>query len=192
MKKKFYFQCRTCGHTIGSFAEWFALGQKCSQCGESKINTIYLTPENKLKDLINKNERPDSLWHYFDFLPLNNRKNIISDGEGISPIHRWEFMEEYAYCKYKLNLKVYINRNDYSPATGTFKDKGGSLAASVLKENGIKEYVVASTGNTANAFVNTFGKKTGNFLRTIFYCHKDGFWEKNFIHHKVLWGQKVI
>ena len=34
----------------------------------------------------------------------------------------------------------------------TFKDVAAALAASVMKENGIKEYCVASTGNTATAF----------------------------------------
>ena len=84
--------------------------------------------------------------------------NIITDGEGIAPIERWSFLEDYAKRKYGLNLEIFVNRNDKSFATGTFKDKGGAVAASVLKENGIKEYVVASTGNTAAAFAHYLAK----------------------------------
>ncbi len=186
MGQKFYFECRNCGHKIDSFEEWFAEGQKCPKCGESKIYTVYSTDKNKLKDLVTNCEKPDSLWHYFDFLPLNNRENIVSDGEGVAPIRRWKFMEDYAQRKYGLNLEVYVNRNDYSPATGTFKDKGGTLAASVLKENGIKEYVVASTGNTANAFAQYLAK--AGISATIF-MPQDALRE-NFVHIGAL-GQKV-
>ncbi|MDF1551237.1 MAG: pyridoxal-phosphate dependent enzyme, partial [Bacteroidales bacterium] len=152
MKQKFYFVCRSCGTKINSFKEWFSNNQACPSCGKSNIDTIYSTNKESIKKLISKDARPESLWHYFDFLPLNHRENIITEGEGVAPIERWGFLEDYAKRKYNLDLQIYINRNDKSFATGTFKDKGGALAASVLKEEGIKEYVVASTGNTATAF----------------------------------------
>ncbi len=158
MKQKFYFECQECNNTIESFKEWFASKQKCPKCGKSHIRTIYTTDKEKIKDLISKDAKPESLWHYFDFLPLNNRANIITEGEGIAPIERWKFLEDYAKRKYNLNLQIYINRNDKSFATGTFKDKGGAVAASVLKEQGVKEYVVASTGNTATAFAHYLSK----------------------------------
>ncbi len=149
---KFHFVCRTCGHQINNFADWFAGGQKCPKCGDNKINTVYSTPKERLLELINTKDEPKSMWHYFDFLPLNDTKNIITEGEGVAPIERWDFFEDYAKRKYGLDLQVYINRNDKSFATGTFKDKGGALGASVMKEQGVKEYVVVSTGNTASAF----------------------------------------
>ncbi len=152
MGKKFHFVCRSCGHEIDGFKEWFANGQKCPKCGDNKIYTVYHTDKNKLNELINSDEEPSSLWHYFDFLPLEHKENIVTQGEGATPIERWDIFEDYAKRKYGLNLQVYVSRNDLSPGTHTFKDKGAALAASVLKEHGIKEYVVASTGNTATAF----------------------------------------
>jgi threonine synthase len=47
---------------------------------------------------------------------------------------------------------VYVHRQDNNNATGSFKDLAGSMIASVLKENNIKDYVVASTGNIGVAF----------------------------------------
>lgn len=155
---KFYFKCRTCGNEIGGFNEWFSNNQKCPKCKDNKIYTVYTTPLERLKELISPENKPQSLWHYFDFLPLNNKNNIISEGEGVSSIERWNFLEKFAMQKYNLELQVFINRNDKSFATGTFKDKGGTLAASVLKEEGIKEYVVVSTGNTATAFAHYLAK----------------------------------
>jgi threonine synthase len=158
MNNKFHFECQICKTKINSFKEWFANNQKCPSCGKSHIKTIYSTDKEKFKELISKDAKPESLWHYFDFLPLNNKENIITEGEGIAPIERWKFLEEYAKRKYNLDLEIFVNRNDKSFATGTFKDKGGTLAASVLKEEGIKEYVVASTGNTATAFAHYLAK----------------------------------
>ena len=158
MEKKFYFECKTCGHRINGFKEWFANNQTCPKCNDHKINTVYSTNQEDIKSLISADAKPESLWHYFDFLPLENKENIITEGEGVAPIERWSFLEEFAKRKYNIDLNIYINRNDKSFATGTFKDKGGALAASVLKEHGIKEYVVASTGNTATAFAHYLAK----------------------------------
>jgi len=158
MNHKFHFECRECGTIIKDFAEWFANKQSCPNCGKSNIYTVYSTNNEKIKELIVKDANPQSLYHYFDFLPLKHKENIITEGEGVVPIERWAFLEEYALRKYNLNLKIYVSRNDKSFATGTFKDKGGSLAASVLKEEGIKEYVVVSTGNTATAFAHYLSK----------------------------------
>ncbi len=186
MGQKFHFVCRTCGYEINDFDEWFSHGQTCPKCGDNKIYTVYHTDKSKLKELIETDRKPDSLWHYFDFLPLNNRENIVSDGEGVAPIRRWKFLEDFAKDKYNLNVEVYVNRNDYSPATGTFKDKGASLAASVLKEHGIKEYVVASTGNTANAFAQYLAKAG---ISAVIFMPQDALRE-NFVHIGML-GQKV-
>ncbi|MFN8258590.1 MAG: pyridoxal-phosphate dependent enzyme [Bacteroidales bacterium] len=152
MGKKFYFQCRECGTKIEGFKEWFAANQACPSCKKSNVYTIYSTEKEKIKPLIANDAKPESLWHYFDFLPLENKENILTEGEGAVPIERWPFLENFAKRRYNLSLKVYVGRNDKSFATGTFKDKGGTLAASVMKEHGIKEYVVVSTGNTATAF----------------------------------------
>ena len=186
MNRKYYFECRSCGNKIDGFGEWFANGQKCPKCGKNLIYTVYNTDKNKLSDLVSSNVSPKSLWHYFDFLPLNHKENIVSDGEGVAPIKRWSFLEEFAKNKYGLNIEVYVNRNDYSPATGTFKDKGGTLIASVLKEQNIKEYVVASTGNTANAVAQYLAK--AKISATIF-VPQDAL-EENFVHIGAL-GQKI-
>ncbi|MEA2041452.1 MAG: pyridoxal-phosphate dependent enzyme [Bacteroidota bacterium] len=158
MSNKFHFECRDCGEKIDGFKTWFDNNQKCPKCGGNKISTVYSTDKSKIKKLMGKDQKPESLWHYFDFLPLENKENIVTEGEGVIPIERWDFLEDYAKRKYGLNLEVLINRNDKSFATGTFKDKGAALAASVLKEHGIKEYVVASTGNTASAFAHYLAK----------------------------------
>lgn len=150
--KKYYFKCKSCGTQINGFSEWFKHGQKCPKCDNRYVDTFYNKDVKELKKLIYTDKEVKSLWHYFDFLPLNDKKNIISAGEGISPLERWTFLENFAKEKYNLNCKVYSYRSNFNNATRTFKDIAGTLGASVLKENNINQYVVASTGNTANAF----------------------------------------
>ena len=150
---KFILKCTHCGHVFNSFPEWFGHKQKCPDCGKNRVEAEYSTDYSKLKDLINAKDRTDNtIWHFFDFLPLNNRENIISSGEGNIGINHWGFLDEYAKKAYGIDCKVYVYRNDENYATHTFKDAGASLAASVLKESDIDKYIVASTGNVANAF----------------------------------------
>ncbi len=158
MSAKYYFVCKKCGQKINGFKEWYAAGQKCPSCGNNFVDTKYNSDPQKLKNLIFTKDRVESLWHYFDFLPLDNKENIVSAGEGVSPTDRWEFLEEFAKKQYGLDIKVFAMRHNYNQATRTFKDIAGTLAASVLKECGITNYAVASTGNTANAFSHYLAK----------------------------------
>ncbi len=155
MKKhegKFHLECQGCGATIKGFKEWFDAMQKCPECGHKIAEVVYPGGMDKVKELIATNDKPESLWHYFDLLPLYEKENIISKNEGTIPVERWEFLETYAKDKFGLDITVNVYRNDQNPATGTFKDVAASVAASVLKENGIKQYAVASTGNIGSAY----------------------------------------
>lgn len=152
-KTKFYLECTNCGQGISSFEIWFRSAQKCPECGDNKADVIYTDGMTGIKDLIRDKEPSFSgLWRYYDYLPLNIKKNIISCGEGIVPIDRWHFLEQYAADVYGKNLKIFAHRHDDNYATGTFKDLAGSMVASVLKENGITSYVTASTGNVGVAY----------------------------------------
>lgn len=155
---KFHLYCKKCKYTTADFGEWFFNGQKCPVCQSVESEVIYHKPMNELKNLVYSSDfHPRSMWDYFDFLPLNHRENIVSVGEGVVPIDRWSFLEEYAKGRFNLNVKVYAARNDNNYSTGTFKDLAGSMVASVLKENKIENYVVASTGNIATAFSRYLG-----------------------------------
>lgn len=151
IENKFYLHCKAYGQKI-DFKEWFANNQKCPGYPHSTVDVKYNKDYSKIKKLIQTDKEVKSIWHYFDFLPLNDRKNIITRGEGVIPLERWDFLEKFAKENYELNLKVYAYRNDLNPGTGTFKDVAGAVAASVLKENGIKEFCIASTGNIANSY----------------------------------------
>ena len=147
---KFRLVCRACQHTITDFKTWFAHNQACPQCGGKWAEVNYHKAIDELKPMLQG--EAENLYHYFDFLPINDRKNVVTAGEGVIPVERWTMLEQFAKKHYGLDLEVSVYRNDLNPATHTFKDVAAAAAASVLKENGVTQYVVASTGNIASAF----------------------------------------
>ncbi|MCK9302320.1 MAG: pyridoxal-phosphate dependent enzyme [Bacteroidales bacterium] len=180
--KKYQIVCKKCGTVIDNFKEWFAINQKCPKCGSNHAEIEYTSDYSKLKDLYH--DTPDSFWEYFDFLPLENRENIISYKEGAIPIEEWDFLEDYASRKYGINCKVYIYRNDLNGGTNTFKDVAASMAASVFKENGISKYCLASTGNTATAYSKYLTKAGIEFTVFVPNCVNQDTVEEIKSHHQ--------
>lgn len=72
-------------------------------------------------------------------------------------MERWENLEKAAK-QHGIDCEVYVYRNDLNGGSGTFKDISAALAASVLKENGIMDYCLASTGNAGVAFATYLAK----------------------------------
>ncbi len=145
---KFYFKCKACGAVIENFSKLFSGEQKCIGCSSDHVEVIYKNTKARLKRIFSTNgTKRDDMWRYLDVLPVNDSKNIVSFNEGNVAIERWKFLERFAKQHYGLQCRVYAHRHDNNPATGSFKDLAGSMAASVLKENSVNEYVLASTGN---------------------------------------------
>jgi len=148
--KKYYLKCTNCGYVTENFADWFQADQECVKCKSKHSEIWYNSDYSQLNTLLSK--KPENFWHYFDFLPLMNQENIISCKEGAIPMEKWDFLVNYAQKKYGIACDVFVYRNDLNGGTNTFKDVAASLAASIFKEQGIKKYAIASTGNTATAY----------------------------------------
>ena len=147
---KYQLRCVSCGHITPNFQTWFSQNQICPQCGSKHSEIDCFADYAKLPELF-KGE-PQNFWHYFGFLPLENKENIVSCNEGAIPLERWDFLENFAKEKYGLNTQIHVYRNDLNGGTGTFKDIAASMAASLFKEHRIEQYCIASTGNTATAY----------------------------------------
>ncbi|EQB63607.1 MAG: Threonine synthase [candidate division Zixibacteria bacterium RBG-1] len=90
-------------------------------------------------------QRPKNLWRYAEFLPVENEGNIVSLGEGFTPIIELENLGK------KLGLKnLYLKDESFNP-TGSFKARGMSVAVSKAKELNIKKICLPSAGNAASA-----------------------------------------
>lgn len=146
----YHLECCKCGHVINNFSLWFRHNQFCPACGGRHVEAVYFTDYSKLKDLLQ--QQPDNFWHYFDFLPLGNKENIVSFGEGAVTLEEWDFLNRYAADNYGIQCRVFAYRNDLNGGTNTLKDVSAAMTASVLKENGITQYCMSSTGNSATAY----------------------------------------
>ena len=117
----------------------------CAEC--SKV----LYPRYDLagaRDALNPDElknRPANMWRYFEVMPVLDEANVITLGEGFTPIFKAERLGD------KIGASaVYIKDEGLNP-TASFKARGLSAAVSKAKELGITKLTMPSAGNAAGA-----------------------------------------
>ncbi len=102
----------------------------------------------KMKRAIDKSllkGRCASLWRYREFLPLRSEANRVSLGEGFTPL-----IEAPALAS-ELGIKKLWIKDEAQNPTGSFKDRGLSVAISLAKELGIKKVALPSAGNAGGS-----------------------------------------
>src|SRR5229473_1029587 len=87
---------------------------------------------------------PGLIEHYRRFLPVTDATPVVTLNEGNTPLIEAPAIAE----RLGLNIKVYFKFEGVNP-TGSFKDRGMTLAISKALEEGAKAVVCASTGNTS-------------------------------------------
>ena len=97
---------------------------------------------HETKDDIKQEVR--SMWRYQRFLPFIEEQNIVSLGEGFTPLHTFEKLSQ----ELEINL---IWKDEGVNPTGSFKARGISMAVSKAKELGIQHCVIPTAGNAGGA-----------------------------------------
>ena len=103
----------------------------------------------KAKKELDKNQligREKSLWRYKELLPVENEENIISLGEGLTPL-----VALHKAGKVSDIENLYIKDEGIIP-TGTFKTRGASVGISKAKELGVKHLAMPTNGNAGAAW----------------------------------------
>ena len=109
---------------------------ECSQCGQwydAFTNQTFATCCNK------------PLWRYREMLPVLDDANIVSLGEGMTPIISLKRTAD-KYGLFGLMLK-----DEGRNPTGSFKARGLSAAISKAKEFGIDTCIIPTAGNAGGA-----------------------------------------
>jgi threonine synthase len=83
---------------------------------------------------------------YRDRLPVSDDTRIISLGEGNTPLIRLNNIPR----ELKSHVEIYVKYEGLNP-TGSFKDRGMTMAVTKAVEEGSKAIICASTGNTSAA-----------------------------------------
>jgi threonine synthase len=100
-------------------------------------------------------QRPfNSIWRYRELLPVRRDENVISMGEGGTWLTHCKNLGMMLGCS-----NIYMKDERQGP-TGSFKDRQAALAISVMKELGVAEAVLASTGNVAISYA-AYGARAG-------------------------------
>ncbi len=147
-----YLKCCRCGRVY----EYSSKPIICSNNDLGRLDIYYdyeALKEFYTRDYVMK--RPlTSQWKYFDLLPPTKEENIVSLGEGATPLIKASRLAEVLGIK-----ELYLKDETRNP-TASFKDRSMSVAVSVAKEFGFKKAVTASSGNAAAALA-AYAAKAG-------------------------------
>ena len=110
--------------------------------------------ENQKSKIKNQNYK-GVILRYKDYLPVTEKTPIITLLEGNTPLIYSHYLSNYL----GKNFEVYLKYEGLNP-TGSFKDRGMTVAISKAKEEGALSVICASTGNTS-ASASAYAAKAG-------------------------------
>jgi len=90
-------------------------------------------------------ERPPSLWRYQELLPVIELENMVSLGEGFTPLIKTKRLGK------DLGLSHLYIKDESQNITGSFKARGLAVAVAKAYELGVREIVIPSAGNAGGA-----------------------------------------
>lgn len=137
-----HLECALCGlrHDAGT------LQNLCSECGKPLLVIYDLEKAAKTLTRDSLSERQPSLWRYREILPVNDADNVVTFGEGFTPLIRAGRLAE----RLPIRLNLLIKDEGQNP-TQSFKARGMTTAISMAKELGVTKVAVPSAGNAAGA-----------------------------------------
>ncbi len=130
----------------GAAAPFHPLEFACPSCGSVWRQAEYDLEFARQAWSENLSARPFDLWRYHELLPIRNPQPTVMMGEGGTPLLR------AANLGRLLGLPNLYIKDERQGPTASFKDRQAALTVAVLLDAGLKETVVASTGNVAIAF----------------------------------------
>jgi threonine synthase len=137
-----HLECALCGlrHEAG------ILQNLCIECGKPLLVRYYLEKAAQTMKKERLASRESSLWRYREVLPVADWNNVVSFGEGWTPLLSADKLAESLPIK----LDLFIKDEGQNP-TQSFKARGMTAAISMAKEFGIRKVAVPSAGNAAGA-----------------------------------------
>jgi threonine synthase len=136
-----HLECPKCGASYESEKPV----QLC-QCGSPLLVQYDL---KKVRENFSKESlvsRKADLWRYLELLPIKNENNVVSLGEGMTPLLSLKNLGPKSGMS-----NLYLKDEGLIP-TGTFKARGAAVGASRAKELGIKVLAMPTNGNAGGAW----------------------------------------
>ncbi|HEX8336454.1 MAG TPA: threonine synthase [Pyrinomonadaceae bacterium] len=136
-----HLECALCGKTY----EARRLHNLCTECGRPLLVRYDLEAAARTLTRESLKGRRADLWRYAEVLPVEREENIVSLGEGWTPLLRAERLGASLGMPH-----LYIKDESQNP-TQSFKARGMTAAVSMAKELGARKLAVPSAGNAAGA-----------------------------------------
>lgn len=133
-----HLSCAQCGQLYSVFE-----AQTFAPCCNQPLVAAYELPADFSRTSLRN--RVTSMWRYREVLPVFESGNIVSLGEGMTPI----LTPKHLRARYELP-NLYIKDESGNP-TGSFKARGLSMAISKAKEAGVHTCIVPTAGNAGGA-----------------------------------------
>lgn len=119
----------------------------CEACGKPLLVAYDLEKAAATLTRESLPARAASLWRYAEVLPVENTaKNVVTLGEGFTPLHKAENLGRALGGMENLYIK-----DESTNPTQSFKARGMTAAVSMAKELGVKKVAAPSAGNAAGA-----------------------------------------
>ena len=117
----------------------------CTECGKPLLVRYDLKRISKFLTRQSLFARRSDIWRYRELLPVRREDNIVSLGEGWTPLlHARSLGESIGMGE------IFIKDESLNP-TQSFKARGMSVAVSMARELGVKKLAAPSAGNAAGA-----------------------------------------
>jgi threonine synthase len=89
--------------------------------------------------------RQNNMWRYSEMLPVLDKNNIVTLGEGMTPIFSLHKLAG------RYGFSDLLMKDESSNPTGSFKARGISVAVSKAKELGLSDCIIPTAGNAGGA-----------------------------------------
>ncbi|QSO51699.1 threonine synthase [Alicyclobacillus curvatus] len=136
-----HLECSKCGKVYEANQPW-----NVCECGgpllaryDLELAMRHLRPETVAR-------RPGSLWRYHELLPVQKADNIVSLGEGMTPMIPLSTIGDY------LGLQSLFLKDEGLTPSGSFKARGAAVGISRARELGIRTIVMPTNGNAGAAW----------------------------------------
>nr|NIO08935.1 threonine synthase [Deltaproteobacteria bacterium] len=90
--------------------------------------------------------RKPSMWRYREMLPVKKEENVVSLGEGMTPLVALKRLGP------ELGMPYLYMKDEGTIPNGTFKTRGAAMGVSRAKELGIKVVAMPTNGNAGGAW----------------------------------------
>jgi threonine synthase len=136
-----HLECMACGtrHDAGR------LHNLCTQCGKPLYARYDLAAASRTLTKGALAKRAADMWRYREVMPVEDDANIVSLGEGWTPLLRAERLGT------DVGIERLLIKDESLNPTQSFKARGMSAAVSMAKELGVRKLAAPSAGNAGGA-----------------------------------------